>query len=261
MFANYEILHDTLERRWFARSKSGRVVVIKESSNVMEGVRMHLLTKTARHGEMVALLDRLQGSGAQVVWLEPTPVDTRGLAPDTPGMRRQANLERFVAFTQAEGSRRGVKVVPLHALLREALTGGFRDLDEVDGAEQGDWGSFAWVSSGILLNASLITTVGFVASCALCYVLAVQGFRRSQGTAAAGATVSIVTDRVAPTRLVLPATSVQVAAKACAPSASAAVVKVHAPVGPALAVPRSVVPSEIAHRYRSLFADRLSAPA
>lgn len=73
-------------------------------------------------------------------------------------------------------------------MLREALTGGFRELDEVDGAEQGDWGSFAWVSSGILLNASLITTIGFVASCALCYVLAVQGFRRSQGTAAAGVT-------------------------------------------------------------------------
>ena len=72
-------------------------------------------------------------------------------------------------------------------MLREALTGGFRDLDEVDGAGQGDWRSFVWVAAGILLNASLITTIGFILSCALCYVLAVQGFRRSQGTVTAGA--------------------------------------------------------------------------
>ncbi|KDB50580.1 Tripartite tricarboxylate transporter TctB family [Sphaerotilus natans subsp. natans DSM 6575] len=72
-------------------------------------------------------------------------------------------------------------------MLREALTGGFRDLDEVDGAEQGDWRSFVWVAAGILLNASLITTIGFILSCALCYLLAVQGFRRSQGSASGGA--------------------------------------------------------------------------
>ena len=72
-------------------------------------------------------------------------------------------------------------------MLREALTGGFRDLDEVDGAGQGDWRSFVWVAAGILLNASLITTIGFILSCALCYLLAVQGFRRAQGSAVGGA--------------------------------------------------------------------------
>jgi len=34
---------------------------------------------------------------------------------------------------------------------------------------------------GVLVNAALITTIGFILSCTLCYVLAVQGLRRSQG--------------------------------------------------------------------------------
>ena len=36
---------------------------------------------------------------------------------------------------------------------------------------------FAWVSAGILVNAALITTLGFILSCALCFVLAVRGFK------------------------------------------------------------------------------------
>ena len=38
--------------------------------------------------------------------------------------------------------------------------------------------------AGIVANASLITTIGFILSCALCYLLAVQGMRRAQGQAA-----------------------------------------------------------------------------
>jgi putative tricarboxylic transport membrane protein len=36
---------------------------------------------------------------------------------------------------------------------------------------------------GLLLNAALITTIGFILSCALCYLLAVQGLRRASGPA------------------------------------------------------------------------------
>ena len=44
-----------------------------------------------------------------------------------------------------------------------------------------------WVSAGLLLNAALITTIGFILSCTLCYVLAVQGLRRAAGAGRPGA--------------------------------------------------------------------------
>ena len=66
-------------------------------------------------------------------------------------------------------------------LLREAMTGGFRDADAPEGAEYGHWPGFAWVSAGLLANAALITTIGFILSCALCFVLAVQGFKAAEG--------------------------------------------------------------------------------
>jgi putative tricarboxylic transport membrane protein len=46
-----------------------------------------------------------------------------------------------------------------------------------------DLGSMAWVSAGLLLNAALISRLGFVLSCALLFALAARGFRRSMGTA------------------------------------------------------------------------------
>lgn len=66
-------------------------------------------------------------------------------------------------------------------LLWEAASGGFRSLGEPEGAEHGDWAGFAWVSAGILANAALITTIGFILSCALCFVLAVRGFKAAEG--------------------------------------------------------------------------------
>jgi putative tricarboxylic transport membrane protein len=66
-------------------------------------------------------------------------------------------------------------------LVWEARTGGYRQMDEPSGAPRGDWVALAWVSAGILLNASLITTIGFVLSCALCFALAVRGLRISEG--------------------------------------------------------------------------------
>ena len=66
-------------------------------------------------------------------------------------------------------------------ILWEARTGGFRELDAPSGAEHAYWPGFVWVSAGLLLNAALITMLGFILSCTLCYVLAVQGLRRASG--------------------------------------------------------------------------------
>jgi putative tricarboxylic transport membrane protein len=72
-------------------------------------------------------------------------------------------------------------------LIYEALTGGYRQLDTPSGAPHGDWRALAWVSAGVLLNATLITTIGFILSCALCFTLAVRGLRASEGKAAGSA--------------------------------------------------------------------------
>ncbi|MFN4120914.1 tripartite tricarboxylate transporter TctB family protein [Acidovorax sp.] len=63
----------------------------------------------------------------------------------------------------------------------EARTGGFRALEDGSGDERAHWKGFIWVSAGLLLNAMLITTIGFILSCALCFVLAVRGFKSSEG--------------------------------------------------------------------------------
>jgi len=63
----------------------------------------------------------------------------------------------------------------------EALSGGFRDLEAPSGADSGHWPGFVWVSAGLLASAALITSVGFILSCTLCFVLAVRGFRSSEG--------------------------------------------------------------------------------
>jgi putative tricarboxylic transport membrane protein len=71
-------------------------------------------------------------------------------------------------------------------LLWEARSGGFRQLDEASGGPQGDWVAMAWVAAGVLANAALLTTLGFVLSCTLCYMLAVRGLRVSEGHAGGG---------------------------------------------------------------------------
>ena len=68
-------------------------------------------------------------------------------------------------------------------LVWEARTGGFREMDALTGASVAYWPGFAWVSAGLLANAALITTVGFIVSCTLCFVLAVQGLRGAEGKA------------------------------------------------------------------------------
>ena len=74
-------------------------------------------------------------------------------------------------------------------IVREARTGGYRNMEEPAGAPHPFWPGFAWVSAGLLANAALITTIGFIFSCTLCYLLAVQGLRRASGQAAGTARV------------------------------------------------------------------------
>lgn len=63
----------------------------------------------------------------------------------------------------------------------QATHGGYRDVEAPSGAERGDWKALAWVSAGVLQIAALITTLGFVLSCAIGFMLAVRGLRGSEG--------------------------------------------------------------------------------
>src|SRR5687767_1010884 len=72
------------------------------------------------------------------------------------------------------------------ALAWQATHGGYRAVDAPSGAERGDWRALAWVSAGVLINAALLTTIGFVLSCALGFTLAVRGLRSSEGKPAGG---------------------------------------------------------------------------
>lgn len=65
-------------------------------------------------------------------------------------------------------------------LVWEARHGGFLNREVASGAEHGDWSGFAWMSAGLLANAALITTIGFILSCTLCFALAVRGLRHAQ---------------------------------------------------------------------------------
>jgi putative tricarboxylic transport membrane protein len=44
----------------------------------------------------------------------------------------------------------------------------------------------AWVCAGLVGNAALITTIGFILSCTLCFMLAVRGLRSSEGRPGGG---------------------------------------------------------------------------
>lgn len=80
-------------------------------------------------------------------------------------------------------------------LIWEVRTGGYRNMEEPSGAPRGDWHALAWVSAGILGNAALITTIGFILSCALCFLLAVRGLRISEGKPGGNA-MQVVRDAV-----------------------------------------------------------------
>ena len=73
----------------------------------------------------------------------------------------------------------GVGIVALGVLLlREAFSGGFRNVDEEGEARLPlDWISFAWVSGGILAYGVLIERVGFILASTLLFVMVARGFR------------------------------------------------------------------------------------
>lgn len=76
-------------------------------------------------------------------------------------------------------------------LTLQALRGGWQDVEPPSGEGlgdgRGDWRALAWMAAGVLANASLITSAGFVLSCALCFALAVRGLRLAEGAAGHGA--------------------------------------------------------------------------
>lgn len=72
------------------------------------------------------------------------------------------------------------------AILFEVRSGGFRDMEEASEDEAPYWSGFVWMSAGLLSNAALITTLGFIFSCALCFVLAARGLRNAQGVQETG---------------------------------------------------------------------------
>ncbi|GAB4040539.1 MAG: hypothetical protein Fur0014_11130 [Rubrivivax sp.] len=71
-------------------------------------------------------------------------------------------------------------------LVAQASSGGYRHREAPSGAERGDWPPLLWVAAGVLANAALITTAGFILACTVCYVLAVRGLRLSEGKAGGG---------------------------------------------------------------------------
>lgn len=72
-----------------------------------------------------------------------------------------------------------VALLVLGALLvQQALTGGFEGLQDQAPVKPCNAG-FVWVSAGLLINALVITSVGFVVACGLCFMLSAQGLRRS----------------------------------------------------------------------------------
>jgi putative tricarboxylic transport membrane protein len=80
-------------------------------------------------------------------------------------------------------------------LIREALTGGFRGVDEE--AEEKlpmDWRSFGWVSAGILIYGLFVEWAGFVLSSTALFILVARGFnsRRWLLNLVTGALLSVI---------------------------------------------------------------------
>lgn len=66
-------------------------------------------------------------------------------------------------------------------LLREALTGGYRGVDE-DAEVQlpMDWPAFAWVSGGIVAYGLLVQPAGFIPASIILFVMVARSFRSSR---------------------------------------------------------------------------------
>jgi putative tricarboxylic transport membrane protein len=72
-------------------------------------------------------------------------------------------------------------------LIRAARARGFADMDALTTPTAGPyWRGFVWMSAGLLLNALLITHIGFILSCALCFACAARGLRGAEQQTARG---------------------------------------------------------------------------
>lgn len=71
-------------------------------------------------------------------------------------------------------------------MLWEVRHGGFRGMLPAESDAPMYLPGFAWVSAGMLLNATLLTTIGFILSCTLCYVFAVRGLRNAEAPSGRG---------------------------------------------------------------------------
>lgn len=77
-------------------------------------------------------------------------------------------------------------------LIREALTGGFRDVDEE--AEKKlpmDWVAFGWVAGGVIAYGLLVETAGFIISSTILFVMVARGFNSRRWGLNAGVGVAL----------------------------------------------------------------------
>lgn len=71
----------------------------------------------------------------------------------------------------------GVILVLGALLMREALTGGFRGVDEEAEVHLPmNWGAFAWITAGILVYGLLVERAGFLLASTLLFVTVARGF-------------------------------------------------------------------------------------
>ncbi len=81
-------------------------------------------------------------------------------------------------------------------LLWEACSGGYREMEAASGADKPDLPAFVWVAAGVLANAALLTIIGFILSCTLCFMLAVRGLRIAEGKPAGNGVRTLMLDFV-----------------------------------------------------------------
>jgi len=77
-------------------------------------------------------------------------------------------------------------------LIWEARSGGYRVMQKPSGGERADWRAAGWVVAGVVANAALITQIGFVLACSLCFALAVRGMRVAEGRGAGDARQTLI---------------------------------------------------------------------
>jgi putative tricarboxylic transport membrane protein len=111
----------------------------------------------------VALAGGVLALGGFVLWGSMSLATSGGYAQVGPGV-----VPRIV----------GAGILALGALLlREALTGGFRGVDETaEEAMPMDWLAFGWVTAGIILYGLLIEHAGFIIASTLLFVFVARGF-------------------------------------------------------------------------------------